>query len=195
MQIQSAMATTIEEQSNKNIYWHYTTLERFAEIMESGVILPATAYVGKNEKPVAWFSANQFWEQTANKSILLYGQIRGLTRKEMFHLGVARIGVSIETAPYDWEGFKKLSGISNRVSKGLVAAAKNAKSNPKDWRVSFEPVIRDKWLRIEVWQSGKWESLQDIAAEADNKDGLQLYFCRAIEVLLNFVNVFGRSYL
>lgn len=177
------------------IYWHYTSLERFAQIMESGVILPATAHTGKNEKPVVWFSANQFWEQTANKAIIQYGQIRGLTREEMFRLGVGRIGVSIESVPYNWEGFKKVSGILNRVSKGLVVSAKKVKSNPKDWRVSFEPVIREKWLRMEVWQNGKWKSLQDIAAEADNKIALKSYFCRTIDSLHNFVNEFGRSYL
>lgn len=156
-------------ESKEKIYWHYTSLERFAQIMESGVIMPATANVGAKEKPVVWFSANQFWEHTATKAILQYGQIRGLRREEMFQRGVGRIGVSVESAPYDWEGFKKHSGISNKTSKHLVKRAKEVKSSPKDWQVSFEPVTRDKWLRMEVWQPsyGKWKSLEEIAAERD----------------------------
>ena len=47
--------------------WHYTTGQKLAAILRSGVILPTTAKVPPHEKPVAWFSTSPTWEPTATK--------------------------------------------------------------------------------------------------------------------------------
>lgn len=47
--------------------WHYTTGEKFEQIVRSGFLLAATAHIEPNERPVVWFSTNQHWEGTALK--------------------------------------------------------------------------------------------------------------------------------
>lgn len=46
---------------------HYTTGEKLRAIINTGQILPSTAHIEPNEKPVAWFSTNPDWEPTATK--------------------------------------------------------------------------------------------------------------------------------
>src|SRR5690606_12596681 len=57
-----------------NIVWHYTTGNKFQEILESGVLLrddQTTPYLfAPGEKGFVWFSSNQQWEETANKAAI-----------------------------------------------------------------------------------------------------------------------------
>jgi hypothetical protein len=52
----------------KELLWHYTVRPHILSILSDGVIKPATAFVSRRERPIVWFSSNQNWEQTANKS-------------------------------------------------------------------------------------------------------------------------------
>ena len=93
--------------------FHYTIGDRFIKIVEDKEIKCATAYIGKGEKPVVWFSTNQDWEQTANKAILdKKNRPKRLTKEETDELGngLVRIEVTSESAPYTWEDYKQKAG-------------------------------------------------------------------------------------
>src|SRR6476619_153404 len=57
----------MESRSVNKQCWHYTTGQCAAMIIESKVLRPADCYISPREKAILWFSANQFWELTANK--------------------------------------------------------------------------------------------------------------------------------
>ena len=134
--------------------WHYTVGIRFQQIAESGEIRPAMAYVPKNEKPAVWFSTNPVWEQTANKSWMNEnGSLVHLNMKQSAEHGngLFRIGVLADTAPHDWQAFKKLSGITAKAAEGLYNRAKVQDARPGQWYVTFETVPKFAWISIEVW--------------------------------------------
>lgn len=142
--------------------WHYTTGARFGRILCDGVIKPATAYVAKGETPAVWFSMNQDWEQTANKSIgCSDGTVRRGDRADTESVGggLVRIAVAPETAPHDWTAYRRLSGIPPHHADGLEAVARADGADPADWRASFLSVPRAKWLAVEVWMGYGWDAI------------------------------------
>lgn len=148
--------------------WHYTVGERLWSILRDKIIKPATAGVPAGERPVVWFTTNPAWEPTANKGIWRNGELLWLTKEETAAEGggLFRIEVAPDAAPYGWEEFKRLSGISGRTSKRLARIARQRGSNYHDWRVSFEPVTSDKWLRIETWYRDRWAEIPMDVLEA-----------------------------
>src|SRR6516162_6600312 len=44
--------------------WHYTKHAHLPSILETRCIRPATLLIGKGERPIVWFSANQDFENT-----------------------------------------------------------------------------------------------------------------------------------
>ena len=154
-QIEGALA------KEKNGIYHYTIVKYLHSILHSGEITLATAFSRKREKCAAWFSTNADWEETANKgTINMLGNFEGLTKEGTAKIGggLARIEIDPEAAPYNWKYFKKKSGCKNRILKGLEKVALQDGANPKEWRVSFEPVTKDKWKNIEIYdfEQEKW---------------------------------------
>lgn len=146
--------------SDTLIRWHYTTGDKFAQIVESGEIRPAKRGVPKGERPAVWFSINQEWEPTANKlSLKPDGTLVSLTKHQTFELanGLARIGVASETAPHDWAEFKQLSRVRSDMARSLYQAALQQGSKPSWWFVSFDSVPRSKWIAVEIWGGSRWE--------------------------------------
>jgi hypothetical protein len=136
------------------LYWHYTTGDHFLSIVTDGVIVPATAFIEAHERPIVWFSANQEWEPTAVK---LWqnsdGTLCSLTREQTQEKGhgLARFGVPETVAPHSWPTLKRLSRMRPKKAKKLAIAALAAGSDPLQWRGSFEPVPRDKWAAVDVF--------------------------------------------
>jgi hypothetical protein len=153
-------ATAQDHSVVPSILWHYTCGDRLELILKSGEIRPATAGIEKGERPAVWFSSNPVWEETANKLRLdsWTGEVRSLTKQETHEYagGLARIAVSPETAPVNWERFCRESGASTKMLAGLKKAAYSMSSHPSQWFVSFSPVRREKWLSIELWDGKKW---------------------------------------
>lgn len=146
-----------------SIVWHYTTGIHFKDIVRDGVIKPATAVVPDNEKPIVWFSLNPEWEETANKGLCgPKGENISLDRTgTMKHGGgLVRIGVAPETAPYDWRTLRELSGMHHKMATRLYRAAIEQGARPGEWRGTFEPVPRSKWVAIEVFHEGAWAPVQ-----------------------------------
>ena len=136
------------------IRWHYTTGSRFKQILESGVIRPATKFVPAGERPVVWFSTEPVWEPTANK--MRQNRDGSFISQDMTQTaegceGLVRIGVLPQTAPHDWRAFKQLSGISAKMAEGLYNVAKLQNARPGHWYVTFEEVPKSAWVSIETW--------------------------------------------
>ncbi|NQT56178.1 MAG: hypothetical protein HQ551_08120 [Desulfobacteraceae bacterium] len=128
--------------------------------------------VPKKVKAAVWFSTNPIWEETANKKYLdSDGNIHSGT-KEITHIiggGLLRIEVFPEAAPYDWEDYKRKSGDKKRMLKGLDTVARKMGADPEEWRVSFKPVPREKWITVEVWDSisKKWVDFMEAYTKAE----------------------------
>lgn len=148
------------KEKNARIF-HYTIGERLASIMKNGIRL-ATAYVPVEVRPVVWFSTAPVWETTANKGAMIDGEYRTLTRDETRALGggLVRVEVAPEVAPYKWKDYCTLSGDTEESLKGLKRTARHQGSDPRNWRVSFEPVPTDRFLAVEVWENSRWQSVK-----------------------------------
>lgn len=145
--------------------WHYTIVNYLPSILLNGIKV-ATANVPRGETPSVWFSTNQEWEETANKSYVLCGMIFN-GDKEQTRIrggGLIRIEVSPETAPMGWRQFVKTSNITNKNAKKLVEWALYKGSNHNDWRISCEEVSNDKFLSVEYFNSDKqgWIDISEV---------------------------------
>jgi hypothetical protein len=142
------------------IAWHYTTGIGFIGIFEDGYIRPATGGVPRGERPAVWFSTNQYWEYTANKgwSNKIDGTRVTLTMQQTAERcgGLFRFGVIPKDAPYDWRQMRLLSGMSTKVANALHKAGTAVGASPRQWRGSFEPVRREKWVAMETMKDGVW---------------------------------------
>jgi hypothetical protein len=142
--------------------FHYTVGIRLLKILEDQKIKCATAFIGKKEKPVVWFSTNQEWEKTANKMWNdKKGRLISLSKEETEELGngLVRIEVTPETAPYTWEDYKQKARVDRRILSGLYKVAKDQGADPREWRVSFVPVKMENWLSVELWDGEKWKEI------------------------------------
>jgi hypothetical protein len=108
---------------------------------------------------IVWFSSNQDWERTVWKAIRYPdGTTVQLDSMEELaeYCGLVRFGVAPETAPHDWRALKELSGMSARLARGLYEAAIERGANPNEWFGTFDPVPRELWVAVEVYENGKW---------------------------------------
>lgn len=147
--------------------WHYTVGAWLRVILADQAIKPATESVYAGEHPVVWLTKNPRWEPTANKGFRHDdGRVVSLGKMEtaVHGEGLYRIEVVAEAAPYGWDEYKRLSKIDERLAKSLARVAREQGSNYRDWRMSFEPITADKWLRIEI-EVGNAERWTEISME------------------------------
>ncbi|HPT73000.1 MAG TPA: hypothetical protein PLE74_12060 [Candidatus Cloacimonadota bacterium] len=85
----------MKKNNQPEIVWHYTTGEKFGQIVESGCLLPTGVWVEPPEEPILWFSKHPYYEPTARKEYMKDGEIRLLTVEEMYRLGggLVRLGM------------------------------------------------------------------------------------------------------
>jgi len=127
--------------------------------MRDGLIRPATARVEPPERPIVWFSKNQFWERTVTKGMkfrdgrLIELDFNAMIKRRLFPV---RIGVLPETAPYDWLRLRRLSRMEPEMAHGLVRAAQQVGADPRDWRGTFTPVAVKEWVDLQVFKSDVW---------------------------------------
>jgi hypothetical protein len=142
-------------------YFHYTPACILRQIIESGEINPATAFIPINEKPIAWVSTNPNWENTATKSrSLANGSVQQLTfSQQLASFGCARIEISpigLET----YAKLKQLANISLRESRYLEQRGKSLGADHKEWYGSLNPIKKNSWIKAEVYMSGQWVEVQ-----------------------------------
>ena len=144
----------------ENIF-HYTTGLKLRSIINSGHIRPTTARIEPHEKPVAWFSTQDQWEQTATKVPIpgMAGQIE--TAKAQG--GLVRITVPGTCAPYIFPQLPLIAGTSPQTYIGLLLSGLKLGSDPDTWRFTPTPVpialfleveffdfANDRWLAIDL---------------------------------------------
>jgi hypothetical protein len=153
--------------SQEMFLWHYTTGEKFVAIIEDRILKPTACRIDPGERPAVWFSANQWWEKTASKILQTGGKLRSLSMAETaaYGKGLVRFGVERQTAPISWREFRALSGISPATYRNMAKAGKKRGANPGEWFASFEPVPRELWVAVEVFQGDQWMAVEDALAE------------------------------
>ena len=135
--------------------FHYTTGNHLQDIGESGVLRTTGAGMLAGVRPAVWLSTNQVWERTVD-----CGQSwDALSGEDDDVVYFARICVRREAAPYRWSDYRQLSGEPVFMAKALAKAARNVGANSREWRCSFDPIPRDSWLWIDVWNGYDWEDV------------------------------------
>lgn len=148
----------MSKNKRRQVYWHYTTLDRYTLIYRDRLITPATGFVIPPERPAVWFSCHPHWEPTANKGIMEGGLVRTATMDEMEAAGggLVRIGVERRHLPYGWDGYPRTSGVLTAMAEGLYWSALAVGANPRDWRISYNPVPIEQWCEVQVLVEGRW---------------------------------------
>jgi hypothetical protein len=132
------------------VLWHYTTQHKLERILEHGAILPATAGVGADEKPVVWFSSRASWEPSATKAPApgSLGQILTAAAEG----GLVRIAVLPEVAPFGFAHLPLIAGTAPSTCVRLCVAGIEMGADPDDWRFTADPVPRSRWHAVERYR-------------------------------------------
>jgi hypothetical protein len=142
-------------------WFHYTIRAYLPSILREGIRV-ATAMLSPGVAPAVWFSRTPFWENTANKGIMRLGKCVDLDREGTARHGggLVRIEVGPHVARYSWDDYCAMSGESRKMLAGLKRVSKGCRSDPCDWRVSFDPVPISSFLAVEELVDDKeWRPL------------------------------------
>lgn len=149
--------------SRHQLLWHYTTDRHLTEILRDGCLKPSTAHIAPHEKPITWFSTEQFWEPTVVKgwkqpdgAVVLLGML-GLLEHGVI---LVRIGVLPNAAPYTWPELRRLSGMPPKAAQGLLKVAKRWGAKAARWRGTFGPVPSSSWCAVQYFQDAGWSELE-----------------------------------
>jgi hypothetical protein len=141
------------------ILWHYTFLPHLESILRDRLIKPGTALFEPPERPIVWFSRNQFCERTVTKE-MRFSDRRSieLDFNAMVNHGAfpVRIGVLPETGPHDWLALRTLSRMKPQMADGLVRVAQEVGADTRDWGGTFNPVANTEWVDLQVFKSDVW---------------------------------------
>lgn len=118
------------------IAWHYTTVDKFELIQQSGMLTPADIGVQPPELPIVWFSLATYFENSARKGIsdTTGAGLRAATVEEMYELGngLYRLGCPISKL-LTGERLRKAAKMSMIQWKRLLKVAQHMKATPGDW--------------------------------------------------------------
>lgn len=152
--------------------WHYTTGDKFTLIIESGLIVPAATGVKPPERPIVWFSLNQYFEMTARKGLANEsGLVRTASVQETreFGGGLVRFGLDAgRLIPWKGGELRKAARMGYTTAKKLEEAGIRQGASPFEWLGLLEPVPVDEcaimvmgegykdgaW--VDVMEAGKW---------------------------------------
>ncbi len=148
--------------------WHYTATQHLAKIIESREIKVAPIGTDPKELPAVWFSSNSDFEQSARKVVRDKdsGAVRlEATRDEMFKAGFPPVRIEINPSKvraYDWETYKKISGLPDEAALRLERAGIEKGADPSEWYGSFQPVplAGGCLFPIEIWNGRQWIDIE-----------------------------------
>ena len=153
--------------------FHYTYDEHYISILRDGEIKLKSIWSGdlrrpnpdKSERSAVWFSTNPDWEKSCDGKLRDGTTHYGLPMIEALQRGrhIYRIEVTPESAPYNWEDYKSMSGMSKTTIKLLEQRARQLGSDPREYRVSFQPVGWKQWVCIETLPLAvmRWELVRN----------------------------------
>lgn len=132
--------------------WHYTTGQNFKQIVMSGVLLPTAKGVKPPERPILWFSADQYWEPTANKGMLgPGGKIRSLTMLETRQYGGGLVRFGYDAAKcLRGEDLCTAARMKPKIWKGLIKVGLEQLADPVNWYGTTDAVVLGDINAIEV---------------------------------------------
>jgi hypothetical protein len=139
--------------------FHYTIAHSYDLIRAEGMIKTTAVGTDLAERPAVWFSFAPMWEPTATKGFWNpeTDEYHRATWDEMVGvLSPVRIEVVPDAAPYAWRDYVRLGGASMATIRALQESARGWGANPFQWRVSFDDVGREMWLRVEHWSGAEW---------------------------------------
>ena len=162
------------------LVWHYTHADAFQKIMASGVIACTDPiFLGIGEQPVAWFTTNQFWEETVRKVYKADNSPLGMTQMLEAGIDLYRIGVEPGSAPLTWDEIVEQAHIARKAAHAMRSVGKRWGAKPSEWRGSLTPVPRERWLAVQTYDRSKraWvrcdsfnaQDTQEIAEEAQQR--------------------------
>src|SRR6266851_102758 len=149
------------DMTTMSLVWHYTALIRFPAIYASRFVDVSRRGFSPPQLPVAWFSADQYWERTVRfrwkKSV---GE-NPWNLREMYVNGLfaARIGVAPSSAPLNWTAIRIQAHISTKTARQLVQVADECGADPRDWFGSRTPVPRREWQSIQSFNGTEWSEV------------------------------------
>lgn len=116
--------------------YHYTTGDRFLQIVASRAILPATAHVEPPEIPAVWLSSAPVWEPSATKGVIEDGIRRQACLAEIIGLCGCLVRIEINPSAVAWlstSHFREALRIPDDIHARLIAAGLELGANPADW--------------------------------------------------------------
>jgi hypothetical protein len=124
----------------EQVIYHYTTIENFRKIIESGVLKVSDFERRIKVKPAAcWLSLNPIWENTASKAI--------------------KNNETGETATLAFEEQHELLGCAR--FEYMTTLGIQQGSNPTDWYASFNSIPLADVLAFEIWDGSNWINHND----------------------------------
>lgn len=143
----------------KTKFYHYTPAFRISEMLNSMEIKPAVIGLGKNEKPVTWISSNPFWENTATKMMNTeMGLVQLTFNQQVQYFGCARIEVKPNNL-IPWKSLKHQAKIDRKKAANLIEKGEKMGGNPNEWYGSLSPIHINDWIKIEIYENGKWVTI------------------------------------
>ncbi|MFM0272380.1 hypothetical protein PQQ59_17460 [Paraburkholderia aspalathi] len=143
--------------------WHYTIVAYFKQIIRSGVLIPSGEHLPPSEKPILWFSLNQYWEATANKAWqnTTTGETRLLDMHETFEIGhgLIRFGVAPKKL-LSGDALRRKARMSKAVWDGLAQVGKEQGANPTEWCGSIEAMPIDEMVIEAMDAAFEWKHLR-----------------------------------
>jgi hypothetical protein len=111
---------------------------------------------------------DSWWEPTANKLLqdengkwINTGGTEGRDLTAEYGEGLVRIGVRASDVPTGWAKHVRRSGIDKKFARSLAKAAEQDGSQPYNWRVSYEPIPRDRWVVVQTWNGKRWVEMPE----------------------------------
>jgi hypothetical protein len=142
--------------------WHVTSAEKYALIEADGHLRPISLYIQPPERPVVWFSKDQYVDRSCRRVFITGSTYQVLSVQETRQLGGGLIRLGIDAR-------KLLSGNTLRAGAKITwpkwVAIRQARvklqSDPENWLGSLKPIpLADMTIDV-MNDSGVWIRVQD----------------------------------
>ena len=146
----------------KELIYHYTTLEYFHKIIESGRLKVSDFERRNRVKPAAlWLIKNPIWENTASKCVRSEDTDEIVTLSfEQQHdlLGCIRFVLPFNKESLcSWAKYKYASNTPPQLHNSMTKYGFSLGANPNEWFASFRDIPLSEVIRVEVWNGSEWQ--------------------------------------
>lgn len=144
--------------------FHYTLGVKLLSIIASGVIQRAGAGVLKTERKAVWMTTSERWEPTATPGVwdaTLQDSLWMPLPEVVSEFGpLVRIEVPSALSRKTWADHLREGGMDLRHADALADTARQRRSEPNDWRLSYRDVPTRACLSVEWSDDGSvWYAL------------------------------------